>query len=51
MTSIVSMLVWGVQENKDNMNITADQWKVLMGEINKLGPFKYKIGILFNSTL
>ena len=38
MTSIVSMLVWGVKENKDNMNINADQWKVLMGEINKLNP-------------
>jgi hypothetical protein len=38
MTSVVSMLVWGVQENKDNMNITADQWKVLMREINKLNP-------------
>ena len=51
MTSVVSMLVWGVKENKDNMNITADQWKVLMGEINKLGPFTYRTGILFNSTL
>ena len=38
MTSIVSMLVWGVKENKDNMNITTDQWTVLMGEINKLNP-------------
>ena len=38
MTSVVSMLVWGVKENKDNMNITADQWTVLMGEINKLNP-------------
>ena len=51
MTSIVSMLVWGVKENKDNMNITADQWKVLMGEINKLNPqLKTKTNI-FNSTL
>jgi hypothetical protein len=45
------MQVWGIKENKNNVNLSDEQWSVLMGEINKLNPnLKDKTNI-FNSTL
>ena len=51
MVKVVSMEVWGVKENKDNLNLSTEQWSVLMAEINKLNPNLKSKTNLFNSTL
>jgi len=50
-STVVSMQVWGVKENKDNMKLSGDQWSVLMEEINKLNPNLKDKTSIFNSTL
>jgi hypothetical protein len=49
--SVVSMQIWGIKENKDNLNLSADQWSVLMREINILNPNLKSRKSIFNSTL
>lgn len=51
MVKVVSMEVWGVKENQDNLNLSTEQWSVLMAEISKLNPNLKSKTNLFNSTL
>jgi hypothetical protein len=50
-SSVVSMQVWGVKENKDNLRLSFEQWSVLMTEINKLNPNLKSKKIIFSTTL
>jgi len=50
-SSVVSMQVWAVNENNNNLRLSNEQWSVLMEEIKKLNPnLKLKKNI-FNSNL
>ena len=50
-SSVVSMQVWAVNENNNNLRLSNEQWSVLMEEIKKLNPnLKFKKNI-FNSNL